>query len=144
MLFADLAHMRNISKKKIARVRDRKYSLNFKTEAKHLIQSRAVLIANFNVLSKPDFRHPTSRAWSSNITSQREREREGKREGRGHVSQKETGNWADTLEVSLAILPSTCNILPLNGLENSLEGHSFPCAQPLEITCQAKSYTHFG
>lgn len=72
MPFADLAHIELceiFQKKKIARVRDRKYSLNFKTEAKHLIQSRAVLIANFNVLSKPDFRHPTSRAWSSNITS---------------------------------------------------------------------------
>lgn len=81
--------MRNVSKKKIARVRDRRYSLNFKTEAKHLIQSRAVLIANFNVLSKPDFRHPTSRAWSSKITSQREREREIERGARARFPKRD-------------------------------------------------------
>ena len=68
--------MRNVWKNKIARVKDRKYNLNFKTEAKHLIRSRAVLTADFNVLYKPGFRHPSSRVCSSNITSKRERERE--------------------------------------------------------------------
>ena len=71
--------MRNVWKNKIARVKDRKYNLNFKTEAKHLIRSRAVLTADFNVLYKPGFRHPSSRVCSSNITSKRERERERER-----------------------------------------------------------------